>query len=85
MSPFLAVLPQPLGGVPCGSKPESEMLKQISFAFCSPAKSVQLCVFVFPGKPISWQKVKVLTSLGKMHQRNGRLVGAGGLRRSSSP
>ena len=25
----------------------------------------------FNGKPISWQKVKVLTALGKMRQRNG--------------
>ena len=39
-----------------------------SVAFCCPAKSEQLLVVQY-GKPIRWQTVKVLTSLGKMQQR----------------
>ena len=41
-----------------------------SVAFCSPAKSL-----TFSGSmdnPLNWQKVKVLTALGKMHQRGCR-------------
>ena len=45
-------------------------------AVCPPAKSVT--VWWFNGKPTSWQKVKVLTSFGKMHQEKREHVPCSG-------
>ena len=43
--------------------PAGQLSKLSCFLLCS-----KFNIWLFNGKPISWQKVEVLTSLGKMHQ-----------------